>query len=248
MRHGLTPAILSVTIGLVLLWHAGESSAQVRSTQVRLATDSPGVFATEGLQRVHPSLMEAAWVRPDLDIASYRSIFLVPTGVQYRELPNRTYTMRTRDNVEFFPIPEVRREFIRGTWQSMVSQQMATQQSYEVQSGIGANVLIVQGLLVDMVSRIPPVAPGSDYTIVRDPWAATVVLELRDGTTGQLLARTIDRRTGTGLMEQNSGVAQIPDLLQRWAEVVLERLEQISDVGGRSDLAGRATTLQEERP
>ena len=48
-------------------------------------------------------------------------------------------------------------------------------------------------------------------------------------------------------MEQNSGVAQIPDLLQRWAEVVLERLEQISDVGGRSDLAGRATTLQEQQ-
>ena len=247
MRSGITPATLSVTIGLVLLWHAGESSAQARNTEVRLATDSPGVFLSEGLHRVHPSLMEAAWVRADLDIASYRSIFLVPTGVQYRELPERTYTMRTRDNVEFFPIPEVRREFIRGTWQSMVSQQMAIQQSYELQSGIGTDVLIVQGLLVDMVSRIPPSAPGSDYTVVRDPWAASVVLEMRDGTTGQLLARTIDRRTGTGLMEQNSGVAQIPDLLQRWAEVLLERLEQISDVGGRSDLAGRATTLQEEQ-
>ena len=243
MRHGVTPAILSVTVGLVLLWHAGGSSAQLR-----LAPEATGVFASEGLQRVDPQLMRAAWVRPDLDIASYRSVFLVPTAVQYRVLPDRTYSIRTRDNVEFFPIPDVRKEWIRGTWQRLVTEEFSLQGSYEVQGGIGSDVLIVQGLLVDMVSRIPPISPGSDYTIVRDPWAANVVLELRDGTTGDILARTIDRRTGQGLIEQGSGVSQAPDLLARWAEVLFERLEQISDFGGRSDLPGRATSTQESSP
>ena len=199
MRHGITPTILSVTAGLVLLWHAGGSSAQVR-----LETGSTGVFAAEGLQRVALSLMEAAWVRPDLDMSNYGKLFLVPTGVQYRDLPKRTYSIRTRDTVEFFPIPDVRQEWIRGTWQRLVTEQFSQQQSYEVQGGIGSDVLIMQGFLVDVVSRIPPITYGSDYTVVRDPWAANVVLELRDGATGDLLARTIDRRTGEGFLEKGS--------------------------------------------
>ncbi len=63
MRRRITPAILSAAAGLVLLWHVGGSGAQPI-----LATGSDADVTEEGLHRVHPSIMEAAWVRPDLDL------------------------------------------------------------------------------------------------------------------------------------------------------------------------------------
>ena len=233
MKRIMLPAFLSAAAGLVLLGFAGASVAQPR-----LATGPDEDITQEGLYRVHPSLMEAAWVRPDLDLSGYTRVFLVPTGVQFRDVPDRSYTLRTRDNVAQFPIDEARQEWIRGTWQRVVTEQFEVQQSYEIHEGVGADVLILQGFLVDVVSRIPPITVGSDYTLVRDPWSVNVVLELRDGTTGDLLARSIDLRNAEGLVEMDSAWAQMPDLLQRWAAVLFQRLEQLSDIGGIPDVGG----------
>ena len=234
MRRRIPPAILSAAAGFVLVWYAGASGAQPR-----LAAGPDADVTEEGLHRVDPSLMVAAWVQPDLDLSNYTRIFLVPTGVQFRAVPDRTYTLRTRDNVAEFPIDDARKEWMRGTWQRVVTAQFAQQVSYEVYEGVGSDVLIVQGFLVDVVSRIPPVTVGSDYTLVSDPWSANVVLELRDGMTGDLLARTIDLRIGEGLVEADSAWAQTTDLLERWAEVLSERLEQLSDLGGIPDVGGQ---------
>ena len=51
-----------------------------------LATESDADVTEEGLHRVHPLIMEAAWVRPDLDLSRFTRIFLVPTAVQFREV------------------------------------------------------------------------------------------------------------------------------------------------------------------
>ena len=231
MKPRISPAILCAAAGFVLLWHAPGSEARFR-----LATGAYEDVTEEGLHRVHPSVMEAAWVIPELDLSGYTRVFLVPTGVQFRDVSRRTYGLRSRDNVAEFPIDDAKKEWLRGTWQRVVTEQFALQRSFDAYDGVGSGVLIVQGFLVDVVSRIPPVTVGSDYTLVRDPWSANVVLELRDGTTGDLLARTIDLRTGEGLLEADSAWAQTPDLLERWAQVIFERLEQLADLGGVPDV------------
>ncbi len=74
MRRRIPPAFLSAATGFVLLWHVGGSGAQPR-----LATGSDADVTEEGLHRVHPSIMEAAWVRPDLDLSVYTRILLMST-------------------------------------------------------------------------------------------------------------------------------------------------------------------------
>ena len=229
MKRRIPTTILSAAAGLVLFWYAGGSGAQPI-----LATGSDADVTKEGLHRVHPSIMEAAWVRPDLDLSRYTRILVVPTGVQFREVADRRYNVRTRATVTEFPLDDQKKEWFRGVWRRAVDAQFAQEQSYELYYGVGSDVLVVQGFLVDVVSHIPPPdIAGSNVTFLRNPWIASVVLELRDATTAELLARTIDRRYAEGFMDAITVWMRTEDLVERWAQVLSDRLEQLSDLGGR---------------
>ena len=236
MKHRTPPAILAAAAGFVLFLHAGASGAQSM-----LATGADAEVTQDGLHRVHPSIMAAAWVKPDLDLSGYTRIFVVPTAVQFRLVEEVTDAFSlSRSGDREFPVNEDKQDWLRGVWSRVTTEQFAQQRSFQRYEGVGTDVLVVQAILADVVSYIPPDAAGSSYSWIRDPWVASVVLELRDGTTGELLARTNDRRTGEGLMDANTVWMLTEDLLLRWAEVLSERLEQLADLGGVPDVGGQA--------
>ena len=157
----------------------------------------------------------------------------MPTAVQFREADERSYNARTRTGVTEFAVDDDKKEWLRGVWRRAVDAQFAQKQSYELDYEVGSDVLVVQGYLVDVVSRIPPDTAGSNYTLIHDPWIASIVLELRDATTGELLARTMDRSTGKGLMTTDTAWIRTEDLVERWAQRLSERLKQLSDLSAR---------------
>lgn len=225
MRLNRSPAILSAAVGIMLLWHAGESGAQPI-----LAIGPDADVTEEGLHRVEPSIMEAAWVLPDLDLSKYTRVLLMPTAVQFREVTEMSVYATSKTGGSEFPLNDQRKEWIRTTWREAVDAEFALEESYEVYPGVGEGVLVVQGFLVDMVSHFPPESSRSEYTYVQDPWEASVVLELRDATTAQLLARTVDRRYGTGLLDIGEAWMRTEDLIERWAAVLTERLDQLAEI------------------
>ncbi|HEY5623481.1 MAG TPA: DUF3313 family protein [Gammaproteobacteria bacterium] len=228
MKRKIPTAILSAAAGLMLFWYVGGGRAELP-----LATEQDADVTEEGLHRVHPAIMEAAWVKPDFDLASFTRILLMPTAVQFRDVPDRTDDARSRASAEEFPLAEDRKEWLRDLWRQAVEARFQRDEVYEPFGLIDSNVLIVQGFLVDVVSRIPPDAPGSSYTLVSNPWSVTVVLELRDATNGELLARTIDRRNAQGLLEVGAVWHQTEDLVEHWAQALSHRLDQLSELGGR---------------
>ncbi len=157
----------------------------------------------------------------------------MPTAVQFRELEERNYNSRTREGVTDFPLDDERKEWLREVWRRAVDAEFTQEQSYELYQGAGSDVLVVQGFLVDVVSHIPPDIAGSSFTFVRDPWIATVVLELRDATTAELLARTIDRRYAQGLMDAGTVWILTENLVDRWAQRLSNRLKELSELGGQ---------------
>ena len=229
MKVTIRAIVLSVAGIPVLSWHAGGNSQEPNP-----ATGPNASVTAEGLHRVDPSIMEAAWVRPEFDLSGYTRVMLLPTAVQFRDVPEKSTDARTRAMTEEFPLSDDRKEWFRGLWREAVEARFAREDSYEFYVGVDSNVLVVQGFLVDVVSRIPPIAPGSAYTFARDPWSAAIVLELRDAATAELVARTIDQRHAQGLLEVGTVWYLTEDLVERWAEVLSERLDQLSDLGGRS--------------
>ena len=226
MKRTIRMTVLSAAGGLALFWIAGASGALPL-----LATGADASVTEEGLHSVDPSIMEAAWVRPDLDLSVYTRILLMPTAVQFREVAERSFNSRTRIGVTEFPLDDERKEWLREVWRRAVEETFAQEPSYDLYYGAGSDVLVVQGFLVDVVSRIPPDDTGSDFAYISDPWIVSVVLELRDGTTAELLARTMDRRFAEGLMYAGTVWIRTEDLVERWAQVLPDRLRELSDLG-----------------
>jgi len=90
LKRKIPTTILSTAAGLVLLSYAAGSGAEIP-----LATDADANVTAEGLHRVHPSIMEAAWVRPDFDLSSYTRVLLMPTAVQFRDVREGSTDART---------------------------------------------------------------------------------------------------------------------------------------------------------
>lgn len=229
MRCRIPPAMLSASAALVLMWHAEGIGAQPF-----LATGAEADVTEEGLHRVDPLIMEAAWVKPDFDLSGYDKVLLLPTAVRFRDVPRRPVNARSRINTEIFPLSESRQEWLRRVWQRAVEAEFAQEEVFELYDNVGPDVLIVQAFLVDVVSRIPPETAGSSYTLVTDPWSAFVVLELRDGTTAELLARTIDEQLVEGQAELGEVWYRTEEVIaDEWAQMLSDHLRQLSELGGR---------------
>ena len=231
MKLRILTTVLSSAAGLVLFWYAGGLGAQPV-----LATGPDAEIAEDGLHRVDPSIMEGAWVRLDLDLSGYTRILLMPTSVLFRDVPESLHDVRSAIGTTEFPVTDEKKEWLRGVWRQAIDAAFGQQESYESYDGEGTELLVVQAFLVDVVSHIPPDYSSSVVTMVRDPWIANVVLELRDATTAELLARTVDRRYGEGLLDTGTAWMLTPDLLEVWAGVLSERLGQLSDLGGRAGM------------
>jgi len=228
VKRGIPTSILSTAVGLGLLWFSVGSPAQPP-----LATEGDQAVTDDGLHRVNPSIMPAAWVRPDFDLSSYTRVLLMPTAVQFRDVRESSNDARSRQLTDEFPLSDDRQEWLRGLWREAVEAKFSQDDTLENYTGDVTSVLIVQGFLVDVVSRIPPLSVGSTYTFVSNPWSVVLVLELRDPANGQLLARTVDTRHAQGLLEEGAVWHQTESLVERWAEVLTERLDQLSELGGR---------------
>lgn len=228
MKRRISTTILSAAAGLVLFWYAGGSGAQHV-----LATGPDADVTEEGLHRVDPSIMAAAWARSDLDLSRYAKILFMPSGVQFREVDKQKYDVRSNASVTEFPIDDATKALLREAWGQAFYENLAEVKSYEFYEGVGPDVLVVQGFLIDVVSHVPPDVAGSSFSFVRDPWTVAVVLELRDSMSNEILARTIDRRQAEGLIDAATVWVRTEALIQRWAQLLCDRMEELSDLGRR---------------
>ncbi len=229
MRSDRSSMLLLALAGLALLCRFGVSVAQPI-----FAIGDDAEVTEEGLHRIDPLIMEAAWARPEFDLSGYTRVLLMPTAVQFRDVPERATDALTRRNTEEWPVDEDRKEWLREKWRTALEARFSEDSRIDGFQGDTSNVLVVQAFLADVVSRIPPYSVvGSVISYVSDPWSASIILELRDAQTAQLLARTIDRRNARGLMDIGEVWIRTGDLLPRWAQVVDQRLAQLSELGGR---------------
>ena len=77
-----------------------------------LETGPDAEVTGDGLHRVDPSIMTAAWVRPNLDLSRYTRIFFMPTAIQFREVPGRRHTSRIMENRTEFPVSDLDRKSV----------------------------------------------------------------------------------------------------------------------------------------
>jgi hypothetical protein len=225
MGHRIEVAILSVAAGLILFWYAGENRAQPI-----LAIGPDAEVTEDGLHRMDPSIMGAAWVKPDLDLSRYDRIYFMPAVTQFREIVERQYSARTIRNATEFPVRETEKIRLRELFGEVFYEIIEDVESYELTDKLGREVLMVRGFLTDVISGVPPDIPGSTVNIVRWAWEVNVVLELRDSMSDEVLARTVERLRLDGPMDATEVWVLTPRAVRSWSSLLALRLDELSDL------------------
>ena len=205
----------------------------------RLATGEDAEVTFDGLHRVDKTVMGLAWVKPDIDLEPYTKLMLVGAGVTFKPVDNegeRWWPGRSTDTE--FPISPEGQERVRTELRDAFAKELERNERYEIVTEPGPGVLMLIGTVIDIVSRVPPIddCVGRCDVYLNDVGEATLVLELRDSVTNEVLARAADRRAAEVAFPLNASVStvtvwpEVRRLAQTWARIVRNRLDEFNTV------------------
>jgi hypothetical protein len=190
----------------------------------------------EGLVRLEESVMDEAYVRPDIDLSGFRKVMFDPVTVTYRRPPRRA-PARASTGSGNFALSDRQMAELKSIFQTAFEEAMTKEEGWELAEAPGPDVLRINAQLIDLVVSVPTRDMGRSEFFVSEFGEVTLVGELRDSETGQILARGVDRRTigrshGGRLFRATSVGARrdVEQLFSAWATFIRGRLDQIRDL------------------
>ena len=186
----------------------------------------------DGLVRVDNTRLDGAWIRPGIDLSSYDSLVLVGAGIEYRSVRDVANLPSAIRNADEFPLDERQRQVIEESVQEVFVEQMARVEGFNVVQQAGPNTLALTGSLADVVSFVPPEAVSQRDYYLTQLGEATLVIELSDSMSGQVIARGVDRRTIENFeFRESTRVSNRFELereLEQWGTVIRNALETLA--------------------
>jgi len=201
------------------------------SAQIPLATGEDAEVSEDGLHRVDRSVITGGWVKPNLDLSGYKRIFFMPSVVLFRDLDAGAANQFSVGTDEIYPISDSQQETFREQFGRDLYEALSELDSFEITNEVGRDVLLVQGKLLDMISAVPPDISGSrSVTSIRWAWEATVLIEIRDSMSDEILARTVERQRADGPIAVNEVSILTPRLIDNWARRLARNVEELAEL------------------
>jgi hypothetical protein len=204
----------------------------------RVQTGPDAEVTADGLTRVDRSVMDMVWVKADLDLSKYDKLMLAGAEIQYRLVDDKGGHYRPgRDDDTEFPISEEGRAMLKEVVAEEFREALAKSKRYELTNMAGPGTLLLVGTLIDVVSKTPPDdAPGRYDIYLSEVGEATLIIELRDSITHEILARAADRRAAEsmpGAINANTVTvwSEVRRLAASWALQLRKRLDEVTTVG-----------------
>jgi hypothetical protein len=150
----------------------------------------------DGLVRQPNTRLDAVFVRPDAEIVAYRNVLLDPIEVSFSRNwePNRggRSGLNRLDAGDIAAIKTDLAALVR----EVVAAELA-RGGYQLVDTAGPDTLRVTAAIVDLYVTAPDtMTAGRSRTYTANSGRMTLVAELRDSMTGELLARAVDARSG----------------------------------------------------
>ena len=192
----------------------------------------------DGLTRMEGTVMDAVWAREDIDLTGFTTVMFEGVGFQYRNDSGPysgragagTSSVRTSSTTEF-QLDDATKAVFEEEISGAFREEIMRSDIIKVVDEPGPGVLLVRGGLLDVVSRVPPEAPGRSRIFISSIGEASLVLEVVDPMSNTVLARAIDRRAGDriGGMESNTVTnrAEVRRLGRRWGSILRVGLENM---------------------
>lgn len=226
IKYSSLRSVLLFLVSFAFVWNV-ESQAQIV-----FATGSDAEVTEEGLRRVDPSQIPNAWVSEDLDLSSYREVWLMPTRVAFREVAERSSSARSRESADAFFIDNDRRSQFSEMFGTEFHDSLSEVQAFSETEQAGRDVLIVRGFLADVASGLPPETRSSGFITIDWIWEVNYFLELRDSMNDTLLARIGSRERVEGPFETSESNTVTGRSIRTWTRTLARGLDQLANISG----------------
>jgi hypothetical protein len=184
----------------------------------------------DGLTRVDNSLMDYAWVKQGLSIKNYHKILPVSAGIEYRAVKPVSRLSAKYGSTNEFPLDEDQKTRIAKTISDVFETELVKMENFTVTDKPAPDTLLIIGSLIDVVSNVPPEPMGRTKIYLTHLGAATLVIEIRDSQSGEILARAIDSRTidarTLGLSNVVTNTNELRIFARHWASLIRKRLDE----------------------
>ena len=213
---------LSIRLGFLVLVATALSACGPQPTQPR----PTGAVDIEGLQQVPARNFEAAFIRPGVRFADYQKLMIDELELAFRT-PDREQNQ--------FPLGEDQKTRFRAAMATAFGEELGKLETVEIVTAPGPDVLALHVRVQDIVARAPGRRVGGAGRAgfaMETAGDMTLVMELRDSQSDEILLRVFDRRTvegaamlsGDGVISTWEGVDRI---VARWASRSREGLERL---------------------
>jgi hypothetical protein len=214
--------IPSFRLGLLVLVAAGASACGPQPTQPKPS----GAVNIEGLQPVPARNFEAAFVRPGVRFADYKKLMVGELELAFRT-PDREQNQ--------FLLGEDQKTRFRAAMATAFGEELGRLQNVEIVTEPGPDVIALRVRVQDIVARAPGRRVGGAGRAgfaLETVGEMTLVMELRDSQSNEVLVRVFDRRSVEGAaMVSGDGVIStwegVERLVGRWASRSREGLERL---------------------
>lgn len=201
---------------------------------------TPPVVTHDGLERVEKSRFDTLYLKPDISLSDYNHIRLEPCTVAFRAnwLRSQNSTQRaasyrvTEDDVE------VIQQRIAESCDKHFREALSEDNRYALIDDNGAvesPVLMIRPAIIDLDIRAPDVdAPGIHRSYTTSFGEMTLLLEMYDSGSGEILGRVTDRKRDfehAQLQWTNraTNMADVNRFLRSWTAYLLDGLDAAHD-------------------
>ena len=207
--------------GIFLLAVFAASACATQPTQPKPA----GEVNIEGLQPVSARNFEAAFVRPGIAFANYGKLMVDELELAFRT-PDREQNQ--------FALGEDQKTRFRAAMATAFGEELGKLENVDIVTEPGPDVLALHVRVQDIVARAPGrrVGGGRAGFALETVGEMTLVMELRDSQSDEVLVRVFDRQAVEGAaMVSGDGVVSTWDgierLVGRWASRARNGLDRL---------------------
>jgi hypothetical protein len=206
--------------------------------QPQIQTGPNAEVSYDGLVRVKKSVVDAAWVKPDFDLTPYTKIMIASAGLSFKKV-KPVSSFEARQGASEFPISPEGQEMFKEIMKEEFTAELSKLKRYQIVDKPGPDVLLLVGAVINIVSSVPTDTESASFAgrggvYLTSVGQATLVIELRDSLSNEILGRAIDGRAAESpfAFEANKVTVwtEVHRLAQAWASLLRKRLEEIEKV------------------
>jgi hypothetical protein len=184
----------------------------------------------EGLERVDNKSVDAVFRRPDARMSTYSTLLLRPITVQFAKnwdpqgSGSALYRMHPPDREKI-------KSELAGLFAEVFRKELE-QGGYPLAAEPAQDVVEMQAAIVNLYITAPDVSmeyPGRSKVYTSDAGHMTLIMQLHDSVTGQLLARAYDHRDGGPDMWQwttsATNTSEARRIIASWASALRKALD-----------------------